>query len=155
MGCDVNVCNSYGASPIWIAASNGFTSCIKELISLGSDVNKCHNNGTSPVNKAARKGHPDCIALLASAGGDVNKCDDEGVSPIFIAAKEGHASCISQLVSFGGALNNYREYACAVEEALAKMNASKKDFKRLSKHQKAIDDCFLAIQKQSSLNKLQ
>ena len=34
-------------------------------------------------------------------------------------------------------------------------HASKKDFKRQSKHQKAIDDCFLAIQKLSSLNKLQ
>ena len=29
-------------------------------------------------------------------------------------------------------------------------HSSKKDFKRQSKHQKAIDDCFLAIQKQIS-----
>ena len=29
-------------------------------------------------------------------------------------------------------------------------HASKKDFKRQSKHQKAIEDCFLAIQKQTS-----
>ena len=29
-------------------------------------------------------------------------------------------------------------------------HASKKDFKRQSKHQKSIEDCFLAIQKQTS-----
>jgi ankyrin repeat protein len=130
-GGDIDKCNNHGASAIFIAAQEGHSSCISELIRLKSDVNKCDKNGVHPIFIAAKNGRPDCVALLASAGGDVNKCDDEGVSPIFIAAKEGHASCISQLVSFGGALNNYREYACAVEEALAKMNASKKDFMEL------------------------
>ena len=69
-GADLNIGKSTGATPSFIAASEGHTTTLNLLASNGADVNKTKTNieKDSPMTIAAYAGHVDCLRVLVHHG---------------------------------------------------------------------------------------
>lgn len=64
---DTQCMNREGKSPLYIAAEEGHTEIVKELISSGADVNfscKTHNHQTPLMIAASNELRPAVVALL-------------------------------------------------------------------------------------------
>ena len=89
-------------TPLFIAAQDGLTPVVIELIKAGADVNVPRSDGVTPLYSAARKGHEACVALLIQAGADVNaKATKEGRTPLFAAIQFKHEKVVKLLKHFG------------------------------------------------------
>ncbi|WP_430625530.1 ankyrin repeat domain-containing protein, partial [Staphylococcus aureus] len=53
-----------GASPLMIAAQQGFNDSVELLINSGANPNKYANDGVNALHLAAECGHPKTIGLL-------------------------------------------------------------------------------------------
>ena len=91
-GAEVNICNIYGISSLWLACYNGNESTAQILLNNGADVNLCDKDGISPLWIAYCNGHEDTVQLLLSNGAKVNQCNKDGVSPLCIVCENGHLS---------------------------------------------------------------
>ena len=55
---DVDIgCGDDGATPLFIAAGNGHTEVVKQLLDNKTDVNASKHNGVMPLFIAAQNGH--------------------------------------------------------------------------------------------------
>ncbi|XP_065925741.1 ankyrin repeat domain-containing protein 50-like [Magallana gigas] len=104
-GADINLCESAGASPLYIACQNGHNTTVQLLLSNKADINLCAKNGTSPLYIACQKGHDSTVQLLLSNGADINLCRKNGASPFYIACQNGHDSTVQLLLSNGADIN--------------------------------------------------
>ena len=59
---------NHGASAVWVAAFNGRSECLPQLLAAGCDVNACSDDGRSPVDVATAKGHAKMVEELLLAG---------------------------------------------------------------------------------------
>ena len=100
-GADVNVADDFGFTPLYWAAYNGHTECVRLLLAApGIDVNKTNQNGDTPLICAAGMGHTECVRLLLAAPGiDVNKPEKNGWTPLIGAANMGHTECVRLLLA--------------------------------------------------------
>ncbi len=48
-GCDVNAADRYACTPLNVAAKQGNTTVVGELIKAGADINKTNSNKTTPI----------------------------------------------------------------------------------------------------------
>ena len=71
-GCDPNVVDNDGDTPIMVASQYGYCDTVATLIGAGADVNKAGNRDI-PLTAAAKAGHDNIAATLIGAGADVNK----------------------------------------------------------------------------------
>ena len=69
-GADLNIGKNTGATPTFIAASEGHSTTLNLLASNGADVNKTKTNieKDSPMTIAAYAGHVDCLRVLIHHG---------------------------------------------------------------------------------------
>eukprot|EP01087_Luapelamoeba_hula_P015003 TRINITY_DN4450_c1_g1_i1.p1 TRINITY_DN4450_c1_g1~~TRINITY_DN4450_c1_g1_i1.p1 ORF type:complete len:653 (+),score=142.19 TRINITY_DN4450_c1_g1_i1:134-2092(+) len=108
-GWDVDGSNDEGKTPLFIAASNGFTETVRMLLRLDADPNAFHHGrshecglsallstffGASLASKgatalwiAANNGHVETVKALVNGGGDLNVCANDGSSPFYQACK--------------------------------------------------------------------
>ena len=103
-GADVNVADEDGKTPLYCAADNGHSECVKLLLAApGIDVNLANKDGETPLFWAARNGRSECVKLLLAAPGiDVNKADKDDETPLFWAAFNGHSECVKLLLAAPG-----------------------------------------------------
>ncbi|MDO5465374.1 MAG: ankyrin repeat domain-containing protein, partial [Akkermansia sp.] len=103
-GADVNAANKNGETPLYLAAYNGRTECVKLLLAApGIDVNKADKDDWTPLYGAASNGHSACMKLLLAAPGiDVNKANKYGSTPLERAAGAGRSECVKLLLSAPG-----------------------------------------------------
>ena len=89
-------------TPLMIAAHDGHTPVVIELIKAGADVNVPRSDGVTPLHMAARKGHEACVALLIQAGADVNANSTKDCwTPLFAAIRSKHEKVVKLLKHFG------------------------------------------------------
>lgn len=69
---DVNVCDKWSCSPLYLAASHGFENICKILIDKGADVNFKNNYGFSPLWTSIENNNIEIGKLLCKNGADVN-----------------------------------------------------------------------------------
>jgi ankyrin repeat protein len=110
-GADVNISDSAGFTPVWIAACHGHMAVVRALIDHGADVNITDNTGTTPVIIAAIKGHRDVVTLLYKVGADMS------APPRFRNAGKTLADATRSA--------GYEEAALLVERLLCKLAAKK------------------------------
>ncbi len=103
-GADVNAAGKDGRTPLYRAASEGRSECVKLLLAApGIDVNKANKDGNTPLNWAIWNGRSECVRLLLAAPGiDVNKADKDGETPLYRAAWKGHSACVKLLLAAPG-----------------------------------------------------
>ena len=84
---------------LMVAAYDGQTEWLTELLSRGSDVNQRDKNGYTALIYASRKGHPRCVKELLRAGADVNASDcDRELTSLMFAASSGQVECLQELL---------------------------------------------------------
>ncbi|KAJ7601016.1 ankyrin repeat-containing domain protein [Mycena floridula] len=69
---------------IWVAASDGNTARVQELLNSGLSANVKDDNSYTPMHAAASYGHIETLELLVSNGGDINLTDDDGDTPLYV-----------------------------------------------------------------------
>ncbi|KAL6907484.1 hypothetical protein ACP4OV_002523 [Aristida adscensionis] len=97
----VNVRDDTGATPLHLAARQGWRRCVHVLLENGAIVSSSSGAfgfpGSTPLHLAARGGNLDCVRQLLSWGADRLQRDSVGRIPYEVAVKRGHAACAALL----------------------------------------------------------
>ena len=100
-GCDPKQRNTYGNTPLHIAASNGHLSTVKYFGKiLNCDLsNTINNRSQNCLHIACIRGRINIVQyLVEECSVDINKQDKEGSTPISLAAQEGHLTVVEYLI---------------------------------------------------------
>ncbi|OEL37988.1 E3 ubiquitin-protein ligase XB3 [Dichanthelium oligosanthes] len=97
----VNVRDDTGATPLHLAARQGWRRCVHVLLENGAIVSASSGAfgfpGSTPLHLAARGGNLDCVRQLLSWGADRLQRDSVGRIPYEVAVKRGHVACAALL----------------------------------------------------------
>ena len=108
--------NEYNVGALTIAASEGQTDMLRELLEKGADPNtavtkdfkvagKSVFEGSTPLMAAAYAGHTEAVRLLIDAGADVNAETKHGGTALMAASAEGHLAAAKFLAESGAEVN--------------------------------------------------
>ena len=88
-------------APIHLAAREGDTRCLSELLQNGADVNLKTTMGSAALHLALLGGRNDVIDMLLAAGADVNSTLMYGRTPLHLAAAAGDNRIMASLLKHG------------------------------------------------------
>lgn len=94
-----------GATPLMLAAANGFLDAVSALAKHGENVNSKDAAGDTALIYAARCGRDAAIKELIALGSVVNTADSKGQTALMEAASGGHVAAVTALVSAHAAIN--------------------------------------------------
>lgn len=89
-----------GATPLFIAAKNGYDECVRHILVEGeANTSLTTSNGLSPLWMAAQKGRRGCVELLLNTFDiKVNQAADDGRTPLYAACESGDVRCVKLLL---------------------------------------------------------
>ncbi|WP_257282076.1 ankyrin repeat domain-containing protein [Endozoicomonas sp. ISHI1] len=97
-GANVNAARTRdGCTPLYMAAQENNTNCLKTLIKAKADLNARVKDGRTALFIAARMGNTACVKLLINAEADLNAAMPHA-TPLFIAAQKGNTDCLKALI---------------------------------------------------------
>jgi ankyrin repeat protein len=97
--------NTYGETPLWIAACYGHRNVVELLLQKNDvDVNSKSNAGRAPIFWPSASGNEGIVRLLMGAGADPGFQDEDGETAISIARKHGHEAIVEMLEQAGRCL---------------------------------------------------
>ena len=101
-GCDINLRERYGDTPLMLAARRGYTEAVRILLDQEDcEVNtKSHEKDTA-LHYAADNGHAECLRLLLDHSPDMDASTLWGYTPLMFAAMAGQADCTQLLLEAG------------------------------------------------------
>lgn len=117
-GSQVNVQNTWQATPIYAAAKYGHFEICRVLVENGADFTISNNYGATPLYIAADRGHTKVVEFLSKQGSSVNTFVDFGSTPITAAAKHGHEETVKKLIQLGSTVPLLTIYACLRKKEL-------------------------------------
>jgi hypothetical protein len=82
-----------------LAATDGDTEVMIELISSGARVDSASEDGVTALIAASDHGHNICVQMLLEAGASANQVAHDGVTALLKAAQNGHADCVETLLA--------------------------------------------------------
>ena len=97
-GVDVNQTNTYGETPLWVAAQHGQLDAAKILLEGGAEVNQANTYGETPLFIAAQQGQLAVAKLLIERKADVNQAMNDGTTPLHIATLNGQLAVAKLLI---------------------------------------------------------
>ena len=110
-GAALDKANSFGWTPLLLAARHGHVSVVELLLQNQADLNARTKLGANAITLAARGGHLQTCKLLIEAGIDLNPSTGIGNSsceftPLMVAAHHGHDSVVRYLLDRGCDINH-------------------------------------------------
>ncbi|XP_065925447.1 uncharacterized protein [Magallana gigas] len=105
-GTDINFCNPYFGSLLYIESSVGNDHAIKLLLGKGADINSCGRYDQTPLHIASERGYESTVQLLLEKGADINSCDLNKETPLHIASERGYESTVQLLLDKGADINS-------------------------------------------------
>ena len=111
-GQDVNRRDSYGWTPLMVAAVWGRDQIVCELIRAGADVNgkDNYNYKQTALHWASWRGHSSVVTTLAEAGANLNVLDVWGMTPLMWAAYNSNANVVVELIRAGADVSVVSSY---------------------------------------------
>jgi len=101
-GAKHDLTNRTGASPLYLAATNGDAAAIARLLDAGEDANAVLTaEGESVLMLASQTGDAASVKLLLDRGADPNTQQLRGQTALMWAAAEGHAEVVKLLLARG------------------------------------------------------
>jgi len=85
-------------SPLHLAAMNGKTSCMKELIKMGATVTSKNAKEQTPLACCALNGMRESAVVLLEAGAPVDPRDRNNLTPLHISCQLGYDEMVSTLL---------------------------------------------------------
>ena len=135
-----------GSTPLHLAAQNGHTRIVAELLAHGADIElpkgnkytkfRCqiHNCGTSALHLASEYGHVEVLKELLKYKPDLSKGDKRHYNALQIACKKGHLDIVKELLLNGANIleNHFEPELLPIFIAVSKNNFP--IFEELIKH---------------------
>ena len=101
-GGDPCIPDTFGSTPLIVAATNGWTRVVRCLLGHGgSPIQRPDSDRRTPVWWAARNGRTEVVRMLLKAGADPTLPDHDGLTPLAQARRGGHHRCVT-LLEVGG-----------------------------------------------------
>ncbi|XP_078346983.1 uncharacterized protein LOC144632255 isoform X3 [Oculina patagonica] len=100
-GVDANSRDSYGNTPLMIAACFGKMEAVNYLLDKGADLSLTGQYGRNSLHSASEGGNVAIIETMLSSGLDINSKDSHGNTPIMIAALNGKMEAVNYLLDKG------------------------------------------------------
>lgn len=105
---------------ILIAANEGRTEVVIDLMQRGMDANTTDRDGTSLLGIAARAGNLELVKLLLQNRASTHRKNRYGDTPLLLATSQGHTAIIQTLLDAGAELNpngwTPLHYACVANK---------------------------------------
>lgn len=96
-GGEIEYRDHQGATPLHIAAANGYLTVVEFILDNHGSTNVCDNDMWQPIHAAACWGHPDVIEMLVFAGADLTAKTKNGETPFDICEDQDLKERIMQL----------------------------------------------------------
>ncbi|OAL29898.1 hypothetical protein AYO22_01804 [Fonsecaea multimorphosa] len=100
-GMDVNSQDSYGTTPLILAAKNCHKLAAQLLLEKGAEINARNNRGETALYWAARNGHEAMVDFLLKKGASVLMKDDEGWTALDWAVVGSNSEVVKILLKNG------------------------------------------------------
>jgi ankyrin repeat protein len=94
-----------GMTTLIMAAHNGHTALLDDLIEAGAHLNIANQNGYTALIMAAYKGHVEELNALIKAGANLNIAAKYGYTALIMAAYKGHVEELNALIKAGADIN--------------------------------------------------
>lgn len=124
-GANVNAANDLGATPLWIASSNGVP-VAKRLLAAGANPNLALVGGETPLMAAARAGQAGVVELLVAKGATANARGPRGQTALMWAVSQRHPAVVKALLAGGADVharsNEWREMMAVPPHGLPQYN---------------------------------
>lgn len=105
-GCDANLADSEGNTPLHEAAEAGHLEVLRILLKNGKcDVNAKNVFGQTPLMRAVFNENLEVVKLLVKAGSDLHVLDHLGKSSLMIGVQEGAEKSCLYLIKAGSDVN--------------------------------------------------
>lgn len=103
---NIHTANHVGQTAVYLAAQNGHTHVITNLVKLGVSVTATAVDGSCPLFAAVAGQHLSAVQELMNLGAQINAPGErDGFTALFRAAAIGRADMVSMLKDFGADLN--------------------------------------------------
>ncbi|XP_076328612.1 uncharacterized protein LOC143234838 isoform X1 [Tachypleus tridentatus] len=89
------------ATPLFVAAQNGYLEVVSYLLSLDAEVNIRRTDGVTPLWMACQMGHYDIVEELIAHGAHPSIPREDGTTPLFKAQQKGFIDIVEMLLSHG------------------------------------------------------
>jgi hypothetical protein len=86
-GANVNVKDSQGYSPLFLASSAGFEDIVEILLANGANPDLSTNDGWTPLMVASESGNIDIVKMLINHHANINLKNHDGWSALKIASR--------------------------------------------------------------------
>ena len=96
-GVDVNTKNSWGSTPLTIAAQSGTPKMVEFLINNGADMNASDNDGDDALLCAAKHERTEAVKVLLEYGIDTHKKNRDGKTALDYAKESGFTEIVEML----------------------------------------------------------
>lgn len=91
-GCDVNLVNFNGQTPLHVMVARDRLECVVALLAHEAEINVVDNSGNTPLHIAVEKKLIPLVQCLVVFGADVNKTNKEGKTPRHMVGKDDSGS---------------------------------------------------------------
>ena len=95
-----NAPDNNGATPMHLAAWNGYREIVKILVPLTDNPNAPDKDGSTPIHLAAWKGYTEIVKILVPLTDNPNAPNNKGITPFYWALHNGHTKIVNVLESF-------------------------------------------------------
>ena len=102
---DINLQDSSGATPCFMAVQNDAHAALTWLLGVGADLDKPRKSGATPVYVAAQNGTARCLKSLLDANADPNAPKEGGFTPTAVACLRGRAESLAMLIEAQANIN--------------------------------------------------
>jgi len=96
-GCDKNVQNKEGDTPLHTASYNGYTNIVK-LLADSTNINNKNSGGGTPLHVAVEEDKKEVVEVLLAARADLDSQDEDGDTPLHVAVAKEREELVKRLI---------------------------------------------------------